>query len=185
MRIGIDIDDTLTDTSVEIERLAHIHDSEYENKLVPNIYNMLRGSISEEITKDFYKKYFGEICGGAKIKENAKEVIDKLIEEGHEIIFITARSTSFFDDPYGFTKNYLDKNNINYKELIVGHFHKIDICKEKKIDVFFDDAVDTIERLSENGVDALLFTTKYNKDFNTNARRINNWLEVYEYLSNK
>ena len=185
MRIGIDIDDTLTESLEVIEMVAREHNHEYDNVLVNDIPDMLRGILKNDITQSFYKKYCEEICSQVKIKEDAKEIIDMLLEEGNEIIFITARSTTFFKDPHEFTTNFLKKNNINYTELVTGHEQKVDICKHKNIDVFFDDAYDTVKNLYNEGIDAVLFTSRNNYYLCTSLNRVNNWKELYEYICNK
>lgn len=184
MRIGIDIDDTLTNTSAEIERHAIKYNSLYSNKLIDNIPNMLRGILEDEEVLDYFFKHIEEIHKGVQVKENAKEIIDKLHQEGHKIIFITARTKSFFKDPYAMTEEYLKRNNIYYDELIVGQSQKIKICKDKKIDIFFDDAVDTIEKLLTEKMDAVLFINKYNRD-RKDLKSVSNWIEVYDYINNK
>lgn len=185
MRIGIDIDDTLTETSEVMERVALKHDEEYNNKLASNIPNLLRGVLEEEEVIDFFKNHSKEVCGQAKVKDDTKKIIDILLEEGHEIIFITARSDDYFDNSYEFTEKYLKDNNVNYTELITGHEYKLDICKEKDIDVFFDDAYDTVKTLYDEGIDAVLFTSRNNVYLCTSLNRVNDWKELYQYICNK
>lgn len=185
MRIGIDIDDTLTETSKIMTKLATEKNHLYGNELLYDLANMLRGTITNPNTKRFFIDNVEEACGKAEIKKDAKEVIDMLLEDGHEIYFITARSELYFKDPYEFTKKYLEKNKINYTKLIVGHENKLNICKESGIDVFFDDAYDTTKDLYNEGIDAVLFTSVNNYYLCTSLNRVKNWKELYEYVCNK
>ena len=53
--------------------------------------------------------------------------INKLKEEGHEINFITARSTFDMEEPYDQTKKYLEQNNIKYDNLYVNSLKKEEV----------------------------------------------------------
>ena len=55
-----------------------------------------------------------EVFENVEVKENVREIISKLRRDGHEVIFITTRDGAFIDDSYTLTKNWLDKNNIEY-----------------------------------------------------------------------
>ena len=44
-------------------------------------------------------------------------------------------------------KEFLEKNDIEFDMLIVGQHFKVEACKNNKIDVMFDDAIDTCESL--------------------------------------
>jgi uncharacterized protein len=185
MRIGIDIDDTLTETSEIMEKVAIEHNHEYENKLTDELPAMLRGILDDNIVKEFFKKHCEEICKQVRIKDGAKDVIDMLLQDGHEVIFITARSKTYFPDPYKLTEEFLKNNNINYTKLITGHEQKVDICRKEHIDVFFDDSYDTVKNLYNDGIDAVLFTSIDNYYLYTSLNRVKNWDELYNYICNK
>ncbi len=185
MRIGIDIDDTLTNTSDVMFKYAKKYNKDYDNVILDDIPNLVRGIKTKKQTDEFFRKYCFEMILSVDVKENAKNIIDKLLKEGHEIFFITARSNEYFGDSYVVTKEYLRKNGIKYTKLLTGHVYKLKICKEEKIDIFFDDAYDTINELHNDGVDAVLFTSNLNRERKIALRRVDNWNELYYYVYNK
>lgn len=89
MRIGIDIDDVITDTSKEVEKyiLKYDKNSEFSNHLE----EIMRGEMPTQNIKNFFAKNALEIVKKAKLKNNVKEVIQKLFDEGNEIFIITSR----------------------------------------------------------------------------------------------
>ena len=64
--------------------------------------------------KYFLKDIQEGITNKAIPRDNAVNVINKLKNDGHKIIIITARDSEFHDDPYKYSKDWLDKNNIYY-----------------------------------------------------------------------
>lgn len=183
MKIGIDIDDTITNSSEVIS--SYIKEYSHDNELINNIPNIIRGTNTSGVALDFYKKY-SEIIGNIiKVKENAVEVINKLHDEGNEIIIITARSDNFYQDAYRFSYEYLVKNGIKFDKLFVSQAYKLELCKKENINLMIDDAVDTIESVVSNNIDGILFNSNLNEEINTNVKRVNSWLEVYEYIHKK
>ena len=102
-----------------------------------------------EELKYFLKNIQEEITNRAKPRNNAIETINRLRKEGHKIIIITARDSEFHDNPYLLSKNWLDKNNIEYDKLIVNAREKGTICKNENIDLFIDDTIYSKRKLTE------------------------------------
>ncbi|MDD6272467.1 MAG: DUF2608 domain-containing protein [bacterium] len=190
-RIAIDIDDTLTNSSIIVREYAILHEREYSNDniLTSNLDNMLRGFTKNEAIAKFYKDYGIEMADKAQIKQDAREVINKLRKDGHEIVIITARSDNYYKDSYTFCKNYLDRNEIKFDKLITSQLYKVKACQEENIDIMIDDGVDTCDNLNSIGIKAFLFTGDLNLDKDTISERVYSWNEVYEkinlYLNNK
>ena len=130
MKIGIDIDNTITEVQEELNNAAY----EYAIKLGKNINNAENSFEDIKNNGDTYKKKFQfsydelkyflkniqeEITNNAVPREKVVEVISKLKKLDHKIYIITARDSEFHDDPYNLSKNWLDKNNIEYDKLIV------------------------------------------------------------------
>ncbi len=190
MKIGIDIDDTLTDINEELENAA----LEYANQLGKkvkdvtdlvdkndgNIYEVKYGFSYEEL-KYFLKDIQESIIGKAIPRENAKETITKLKKVGYEIYIITARDSEFHDDPYTLSKEWLDKNNIEYDKLIVNARDKAQICQEEKIDLFIDDKVSNCLDVSNIGVIAIRIANDTNKY--DNFVTLKDWNSIYEYIT--
>ena len=110
----------------------------------------------------FSNKYLREIVMQAPIKQNAKEIIEKIKNEGNEIYIITARSEPRFIDPYGATKEQLDKNGIPYDKIIVNCAEKYDYCKENKIELMLDDEPENVNLISKI-IPVIAFKESYNE----------------------
>lgn len=186
MRIGIDIDDTLTKSSKRIREYIKLFGSKYFDisEYNDNEYEVLKGKNKNELIKKFLIDYSYDISSSVELMENSKEVIDKLIKQGNEIYFISARSNSTFKDPYGLTKKYLEDNSISYDKLLVGEVNKLNSVLSNKIDIMLDDSVDTYQLLNKNGIKCLLFNSNNNKYTKGDFDRINDWLEFYNYIKN-
>lgn len=186
MRIGIDIDDTLIDSCEIVEEYAYKYGKEYGDGsvILNNIDKILRGNFTEKEMTDFFIDYACEMGSKQKVKKNAKEIIDRLKDEENSIYIITARSDRFYKDVNKYVKEFLDENNIKYDKIITSCFYKVDVCKNEKIDIMFDYAIDTCESLCNNGIDAVVFNSKLNISKDTKCKRVNSWDEVYNYIKN-
>lgn len=182
MKIGIDIDDTITDSWKDYipiySELFNIPKEKLQ-KSKPYYYS-LNNKISVEEYFQKMTEIHDEITPNITLKENVKEVIDKLYELGHKVIFITARGKSH-SDPYKITKEYLDKHRIKYEKLIVGVTDKGKVCEEEKIELFIDDSIKHCESVSSRGIEVLLFETEYNKD-NQKFKHVTSWESIYKYI---
>lgn len=188
MKIGIDIDNTITDTLPLLKKYCEEYNSNVvKRNLEINPYGFSTSNLFDW-TKDeemnFCSKYLEEVVLSAKIKSQAKEIIKKLKDEKNYIYIITARKEPYFKDPYKMTKKYLDENNILYDELIVGCDNKYDFCRKNKIDVMIDDEPQNINSISKM-IPVIVFSGVQNQMCNgNNIIRVNSWNEVYEYLKN-
>ncbi len=185
--IGIDIDDTLNYSSEVIKEYILKYGNNYsdDNYLIKNIDKIMRGLNFDGVISLFFNDYCEEMASQMKVKESAKEVIDRLKEDGYKIYFITARSNKFYKNAYEFCNNYLNKNKIYFDKLIVGQNHKLNVCQNENILLMIDDSIDTCERLKDNGIDSLVFNSQINSEKDTYCDRVDNWLEVYNYIKEK
>lgn len=169
MRIGIDIDNTITDTSaymkqkLEENNITHLH-SDFDNYT------------KEELIKNeqLIRENIEEIMKNCKLNENAKEVINELYKN-NEIYLITARTNFYSDNLKDITINYLKENNIMYHELLFGYEDKRDICLEKKLDIMLDDNIKVMESIKDTNIRGILYQTEYNKEYI--GEKVNNWVE--------
>ena len=184
MTIGIDIDDTMTNSSEKIKEYLEKYDEEYSHHLISNFANIIRGFLIDDITKQFFNKYAETMGNEIELKENVKEVIDKLRNDGYKIVIVTARSDNFYKDAQKFCEEYLKRNNINYDKLVTQQTFKLECCINEKIDLFIDDALDTVEDLNNRGIKTILFNSVHNRDKETSVKRVDNWLELYDLINN-
>ena len=185
MRIGIDVDDTITNSWESLlphySRLFKI-DENTLRKSKP-YYMSVKDLITLDEYFDMILPIYDEVIPKVKLKDNVKEVINKLYEDGHHIIFITARGRGH-TDPYKQTKDYLDKHNIKYNKIIVNATNKAEVCQTENIDLFIDDSVRNCKIVSDIGIESLLFETYYNKEDET-LYHVKSWIEIYNYIKSR
>ena len=191
MKIGIDIDNTITDIKDELmksafnyaKRLNKEINYDYLNSDDKNndggIYQKIFNFTYEEL-KYFLKDIQEEIVNKAVPRKNAINYINKLKEKENEIYIITARDSEFHDDPYKLSKDWLDKNNIKYDKLIVNAREKASICKKENIDIFIDDNINNCIDIANLGIKTIRISedeTNYN-----NIVNVKTWDEIYNYI---
>ena len=191
MSIGIDVDNTITKFQEELNNVAY----EYAIKLGKNIENAENPFEDIKNNGDNYKKKFQfsydelkyflkniheEITNRAKPRDNAVEIINKLKKEGNKIVIITARDSEFHDDPYLLTKNWLDKNNIEYDKIIVNAREKGKVCKKEQIDVFIDDQLNNCLDIEKEGIQTIRISDD-NKEYES-VISLNDWKKIYNYI---
>ena len=191
MRIGIDIDDTLTDVKDELikagEKYARslgkniIIDKNFEDKNNNGNKWQEMFQFNYEELKYFLKDIQESITNKAKPRKNVVEVINKLKNDGNKIIIITARDSEFHDDPYKYSKDWLDKNNIYYDKLVVNARNKEDACIEEKIDLFIDDSKSNCLNVKNAGIKTIRVCNEI-ENSNSNLISFNNWNDIYSYI---
>ena len=185
MKIGIDIDDTITETSEYLKVLISKYDKEYSHELSLSIEKIMRGILDTPKLQKFYHDHAVELIRGVKLKDDVKDTIDYLIQEGCEIYFITSRSDMYFGNAYKETKEYLDKNKIKYDKLLVGQGSKLKACEDEKIDIMIDDSISTCELINTRlGIDSLVYNSNLNIEKETNCKRFSEWSELKDYIIN-
>ncbi|MCI9064188.1 MAG: hypothetical protein HFJ17_06265 [Clostridia bacterium] len=102
----------------------------------------------------------------------------------NNIYFISSRLLNIPGcDTKRITKDTLEKGNIQYDELIIGIWDKLNICKDKKIDIFIDDSLYTCMNLQKNGIKTYLMTTNINKELDSkDIERVNHWNDIRNKL---
>lgn len=183
MKIGIDIDDTICNTW-EFVKPYYEKNFNLDKNITENNSYFKALNCSLEEYYDFCKKNISKLTFNVPVKKDAVMYINKLKEEGHEINFITARSTFDMEEPYDQTKKYLEQNNIKYDNLYVNSLKKEEVTLKNNIDIFIDDSVKHCTNVSKTGIDVLMMTTTYNKKY-TNFKRVNNWKEIYDFINKK
>lgn len=192
MNIGIDIDDTLTNTY----ELAFNYAEEYTvNELKKEIQYVNREKIrnrftqnfhgwSEEEDRAFWDKYYEIIVKNVRIKPFAKEVIDKLRDEGDCIYFITARHISEKFDIEEVTRTWLKKHEIEYKGIYLNISDKAKVIKNNNIDFFIDDNITNCLNVLETGIKTCIMDGLINCNFyNEKIERIYSWPHLYQVTS--
>lgn len=190
MRIGIDLDDTLSQMkdifdlqicqyaksigrTPNYELLKQLH----KDQNAKNIYHQTCGMTLEEM-RAFFHYYHDHISPNNPARPHCSEVLQKLKAEGNEIIVITARERASHPDVYNITLAWLDKNNIPYDKLIIEGGDKGVFAKEENIDIFIDDNLNNCIECENVGIPAIRFCNELSE------KSTNDWLEVYEMIKN-
>lgn len=190
MRIGIDIDNVLSNFNDELLREFLIHDKELRNTGIINKEKYItRGMFdwSKNELDDFYSKNIERIANNLNVINEAPGYIKKLKDDGHEIYIVSGRDNGEYSEPYNMTVEWLKKYDIEYDKLILTnaykHQEKADYCIENNIDIMIDDSIHVCEKCIENNIECILFETPYNKNENR-FNKVGNWKELYEFISN-
>ena len=187
MRIGLDIDNVITDFD---KKLLDEFLKEDKNKRNSGIVNPKGNWIkdffdwSDDEIEEFLNKNVQEFAKDLEPIENAKYYMDKLLEDGHKLYLISNRVYPHYTKPYEVTEKWLKDNNINYTKLIISETtNKSKECKENNVDIMFDDGRSNCRKLQENGIKAYLMATKYNLRNIDGLDVVNDWKELYEVVN--
>lgn len=164
MRIGIDIDDTLVNSSKSFENV--------KVKYNLNFKKSFKDKWNEEEKSLIFNNFLREILVNVELNKGAKEVIAKLIADGHELFIITARSNRYCNSIEEDTIKLIKSNNINITKIYFGEDRKSDICKKLNIDLMIDDSLYVYENMKKENIDCILFGDK-----------IKTWKEVMNYIN--
>lgn len=187
MNIGIDIDGVLTD-----EKQWHL---DYGSKYFRKLYNIGINdadafytrdifNVSVEEERKFWAENVWEYAKSERPRNFAREVIDKLNGNGHKIYIITAREYTSFDNEIGqkmrnIVKDWFDKNEIYYDDISFVEKSKVDVCKEKNINLMIEDNAKNIDEISKF-IPVICMDASYNKScIGDNIFRCYSWYDMY------
>lgn len=178
MNIGIDIDDTITYTYETLLPMIALKYGMNINKLMSQkpSYKMLSKSLPNY--EEFASANYSTMAKIVPLRDGVVDILTKLREQGHKIIFITARNHTEYDNPYKLSKEYLDFNKIPYDKLIVNASDKVKYCILESIDLFIDDNTNHCKAVQRRGIDTLQFDTIFTEKIK-GLERVNSWEEVY------
>lgn len=192
MRIGIDVDDTITETyetmfayaqefNCSILKRECSYKPFYDlpsHKTIEFVHNWTKEELNE-----YYEMYYDKILNNAKSKTLAKEYINKLKAENNEIIIITARPDTDTVNAKELTVKWFEKNGIAYDEIITNAEPKGAIAKENKIDVFIDDSMENCVDVSNYGIKSYIMDSRTNtKNYDERVKRIYSWPQFYQEI---
>lgn len=190
MKIGIDIDNVLSNFNDILLNDYLEHDKTLNNKGIIHKDEYIRKMFDwdNSYEQEYYKNNIERLATLFTPIKDSSKYVNKLKEDGNEIYIISGRDNGEYSDPYNMTINWLNKYNIPYDRLILTdaykHQEKADICKKLGIDIMIDDSINVCSKCSDNNIECILFETPYNKK-ETRFNKLNNWKEIYNYLSNK
>ncbi len=190
MRIGIDIDNCISNFDDTLLKEYLKHDKELRNTGIinENLENLRKGMFdwTDEEETSFYNSNIEKFAKNLKPIEDSSYYIKKLKEDGHEIYIITGRNNGEYTNPYELTIEWLAKYNIVYDKLILTDAYdkhaKTVVCLENNIDLMIEDNTRISLDLKNNGIKVFTMNTRYNQKEKT-LDRVSKWKEIYERIS--
>ena len=184
LRIGIDIDDTITDTYPTFLSLVSIYYGIDYNKLAKNkpTYKELHKTLPDY--DKFVEYCYHVMVKVVPLKEHVIEVLNKLREKDCEIVIITARNSSEYTSPYKISYDYLTKKGVPFDKIVAGAKDKGLECVNQGIDIFIDDSIPNCRAARKKGIRVIRFDSgsKYKDNTFETAR---SWDEIYDLIVNE
>ena len=190
MRIGIDIDNVLSNFNEILLEDYLEHDKTLNNKGIIHKDEYIRKMFDWDISyeQEYYKNNIERLASLFTPIKDCSKYVNKLKEDGNELYIISGRDNGEYSDPYNMTINWLKKYNIPYDKLILtnayNHQEKADICKELGIDIMIDDSINVCLKCENNNIESILFETPYNNKEDRFAR-LKSWENIYNYITAK
>ena len=181
MNIGIDIDDTITHTYETLLPMVAIKYGMNLKKLQlqkPS-YAMLRNMLPNYET--FASESLPVVAKIVPLRDDVIDVLTKLREQGHKIIFMTARNNVEYKDPYKISHEFLEVNGVPYDKLLVNIEDKAQQCIVENIDLFIDDNNDNCRLVHKTGIETWQFGTIFTQKIK-GIDRVDSWNEVYNRI---
>lgn len=190
MKIGIDIDGVILDYERVLKTYAELYDFIELKK--SGIINRSENHVqkrydwTEDEINNFVHKYFMELNKVTSLIPGAKEVINYLKKDGHELIIITARG-GFIPEMRDAVEEIFRKENLIFDKYYWKQNNKLEVSQKEKIDYIIDDSYDVCRNLSENKIKTLYFRDKQMKklDQNEYLKEVSNWGEIYRIIKNE
>lgn len=187
MRIGLDIDNVITDFDYGLIKEILIEDKNKRNRGIinPKAKHIVNGMFdwSREEVNEFFAQNMQRIAKSLSPRRNCKKIIDRLVDEGNEIFLISHRAYPDYTEPFEVTIDWLERHEIKYNKLILSQSpDKSPECKEFNIDVMVDDRVGQCKKMRENGVNCIVMKTRYNKREKHDLPVATSWNNLYEEL---
>ncbi len=189
MRIGVDIDNVLSNFNEVLLDNYINHDKQLRNNGIVNngVYIRKMFDWSEDEEKQYYSENIERLADLFEPIKDCSKYIKKLRENGNYICIISGRDNGEYSDPYNMTVKWLKKYDIEYDKLVLTNAYnyeeKANACLENNIDIMIDDSINVCMKCSEKNIKSLLFNTEYNKN-ERKYTRVNNWEEIYEFITN-
>ena len=176
LTIGIDIDNTITNTSIYSNTLLK-KDPLYNSK---NNYRELN---KEEI-KNFLTKYIESIVESVLVKEDVIDTLSYWKNKGYKIVFITARGAEKTDNYTSLksaflTSLYFAKNNIPFDELVFFQEEKGAACLNEFVDILIDDKENVLDEVAKKGLKTLRISEE---KVESKHKLVQNWQEIRKYI---
>ncbi len=190
MNIGIDFDGVVFDFEKNLTVKAELFDYELQQKGLPNgIKNkekflfQERYNWNDESKQFFTNNYLDKINEYSDLVTGAKLILEKLKEEKHNLIVISARG-EHTPNEIMYADKVIEKYKLEFDEINWNVSNKVKMCMEKNIHIMIDDRYKICKEISDIGITAIHFND-LNYAIPENCQNIisvNNWGEVYKEI---
>ena len=194
MIIGYDIDDTITDTYEVMMGYAQEYTLDVlgrepiineTNSCSNHLYIQYLHNWNKDEDLKYLELYYENIIKEVRPKTLALKYLNKLKEEGHTIVLITARWETEYIDVVGLTKEWLRENNVPYDKLIVNAENKQIAAKQENLDIFIDDSFKNCQMVSDIGIKTFIMDTRTNRNLDDERiKRVYSWPHFYSVFKN-
>lgn len=187
MKIGIDIDGVILDYERVLKTYGDLYDfiELKKNGIINRHEHYLRNRYNwtEEERMNFVNKYFLKLSKQTHLIPGAKDVINMLQKERHELIVISARG-GMVKEMKDVAIEKFEEENIKFSKYYWKQNDKLEVAKKEKIDYMIDDAYHVCKKLSENGIKTIYFRDKEMKKLEQNEylKEVSNWGEIYRTI---
>ncbi|MDQ7094161.1 hypothetical protein REC12_11225 [Desulfosporosinus sp. PR] len=179
MRIGVDIDGVVSDSyPCWLQELNQYFGKDIKTITDYDMYKLF--GVPRAAMNDFFVGNAERLLFMPDIVMGAKEGIETLVEEGHEIIYVTARTPEEKD----VTLRWLAKRGIPHEHVLFSGFNsKVSLVQEWDIEAFIEDYHVNAEQIAKIGVPVFLLTASYNQGCTglpEAVTRCQSWQDVVE-----
>ncbi len=176
MRIGIDIDDTFTETKKIFSK--YLKKYRKEKKIDISLVEKM----SNEMYFDFLNLYGDSIYRFVKEKKHASRIVRNWGLDGIEVYFVTARSEKECREVEKITKEFFRLHDVPYRDIIFRSQNKYEDTKCLELDVFIDDRESVLDSFPKN--DMLKLRMVPNKMIYSKYQKVTNWKEIDAIIQN-
>ena len=189
MKIGLDIDGVIYNTENSFRYKAELYDLLELNKkgtINNEFWAQHRYDWKEKQQKEFKQKYFLELSKNTPLIPGAKEVIEILKKDGHELIIITARGFFEIKEMKNVMEEKFFKDSLNFSKYYWAVQNKVEVCKNEKVDTMIDDSPIICKEMKQTRIKTLYFRDVNREKIEENEylKEVNNWGEIYRYIYN-
>lgn len=177
MKIGIDIDGTITNNFSLIKKLACNYFAKNENEIQNWDWDF--GKVFDvplNEVQNFWLEHEEIIYNVPGPHPFAVDTIN-LLAKKHEIIYITARTDTFYNE----TISWLRKHNFHFNRIFMTK-EKEKICLKENISVLVDDAPEYVS-IAEH-IPLIMFDYPYNENIShPQVTKVKTWQDVYKTIT--
>lgn len=169
MNIGIDIDDTITETTKLANAILHY---DYKDLSINDYHDLNKNDFT-----NFCKLHILEIQKYMVLKDGVLEVLNYWHHKGYKIHIITARGSNNMEFLIPITEEFLKVNKIPYNSITFKKEKKGITCKNLNIDVFIDDKETVLDEVKNKNPN--IRTIRFlNKLENSKHETVRSWFQV-------